>query len=110
MPTLEELRKEYERGFYNAKPIFPKQEKKRTPTTPLTGLEKAIYRKVQTARFPPATASKRFMQGDAELIKLSDKGRAFLAYIAHRFRRQYILTEEELTWVAKMSASHEVEP
>lgn len=65
----------------------------------LTQLEKAIYRKVSGASFPPATASKRFMQGDADVLKLSDKGRRFMAFIAHRFRRQYALTEEEWAWV-----------
>lgn len=98
-PTLAQLREDLERGFYDAKPIFPKPEKKRPATTPLADLEKAIYRKVQSASFPPATASKRFMQGNADVLKISDKGRAFMAYIAHRFRRQYALTAEELLWV-----------
>lgn len=39
------------------------------------------------------------MQGDAEFIKWSDKGRAFMAFIAHRFRRQYVLTAEEMAWI-----------
>lgn len=67
--------------------------------TELSELEKAIYRKVASASFPPATASKRFMQGNPDLLKLSDKGRRFMAFIAHRFRRQYVLTAEEQEWV-----------
>jgi hypothetical protein len=67
--------------------------------TELDQIERAIYRKVSGASFPAATASKRFMQGDPDLMKLSDKGRRFMAYIAHRFRRQYALTEEEWAWV-----------
>jgi hypothetical protein len=73
--------------------------KPKLPMTELTELEKALYRRVQTARFPPATASKSFMQGDADLIRWSDRGRAFMAFIAHRFRRQYTLTEAEWEWV-----------
>lgn len=69
--------------------------------TPLDDMEKALYRKVQTANFPLATSSKRFMQGDAEFIRWSDKGRAFMAFIAHRFRRQYMLNAEELAWIEK---------
>lgn len=76
--------------------------------TELDQLEKAIYRKVSGASFPPATASKRFMQGDADLLKLSDKGRRFMAFIAHRFRRQYVLTEEEWAWVDKWNTKEAV--
>lgn len=75
--------------------------KPKLPMTELSEQEKSIYRKVQTARFPPATASKSFMQGDANVLRWSDRGRAFMAYIAHRFRRQYTLTFEEWEWVAK---------
>lgn len=78
--------------------------------TALSEPEKALYRKVQTANFPPATASKRFMQGDAEFIKWSDKGRAFMAFIAHRFRRQYVLTEDELKWIETWKRKDEPDP
>lgn len=100
-PTLDELRAAYERGDLNPKPIFPRAPKKRAVTTALTGLEQSIYRTVQTANFPPATSSKRFMQGDADKVRLSDKGRAFLAYIAHRFRRQYRLSDEQWEWIIR---------
>lgn len=73
--------------------------------SPLSDLEKSIYRKVSGASFPPATASKRFMQGDPELVKLSDKGRRFMAFVANRFRRQYVLTEEEWAWVREWKYS-----
>lgn len=80
--------------------------KSKLPMTPLSDLEKSIYRKVQTARFPPATASKSFMQGDADVIRWSDRGRVFFGYIAHRFRKQYRLTEEEWAWVNEWRDKH----
>jgi hypothetical protein len=82
--------------------------KPKLPLTPLSDEEKALYRKVQGASFPPATASKAFMQGDPEAILWSDRGRAFMAYIAHRFRRQYHLTESEWAWVEEWKAKREV--
>jgi hypothetical protein len=69
--------------------------------TPLTDVERSIVAKLSLARFPPATASKRFA-GDlaAGYVKeLSSKGRKFLAYVVHRFRRQYSLTDAEQRWV-----------
>jgi hypothetical protein len=71
----------------------------KTPRTLLNDLERNLYRKVSEASFPPATASKRFMQGDPDRIMLSDKGRKFMAFIAHRFRRQYVLDNKELFWI-----------
>ena len=73
----------------------------KTPATPITELEQGIIAKLSSATYPPATASKRFVCDlHAGYVKqLSDRGRAFLAFIAHRFRRQYKLTEEEWAWV-----------
>jgi hypothetical protein len=69
--------------------------------TPLTDFEKVLIAKVGAARFPPYTASKRFAQdlSSGHIVRLSDKGRSFLAYIAHRFRRQYRLSEDEQAWI-----------
>jgi len=78
-------------------------------TTPLSDLEKTLVAKVCTATFPPGTAAKRFM-GDlrAGYIKqLSENGRCFLAFIAHRFRRQYQLTEDEWAWVRKYQTKYD---
>ncbi len=68
---------------------------------PLTELERGIVRKLSEARFPPYTASKRFARDLAAgyVVNLSDRGRAFLAFIVHRFRRQYQLSEDEWQWV-----------
>lgn len=68
---------------------------------PLTELEKSIAAKLCSARFPPYSASKRFARdlGDGHIKELSDRGRKFMAYVVHRFRRQYRLTAEETTWV-----------
>jgi len=71
------------------------------PTLPLSRLEREIIRVISGATFPPATASKRFVRdlscGHVRL--LSERGRCFLAFIAHRFRRQYVLTAEQWAWV-----------
>ena len=73
--------------------------------TPLTEIEQAIVKKLATASFPPATASKRFAHNlsDGYVKDLSDKGRRFLAYVVHRFRRQYSLSREEQEWVSQWS-------
>lgn len=82
-----------------AAPARPK--KTSLPRTPLTDLEKSIAKKLVGARFPPYSASKRFARdlGDGYIKELSDKGRAFMAYVVHRFRRQYTLTSDEQMWV-----------
>ena len=68
---------------------------------PLTELEKAIVQIVSRARFPPATAAKRFIGDRAagRIRELSDRGRGSLAFIAHRFRRQYRLEADQWAWV-----------
>ena len=71
------------------------------PASPLSRLEREIIGVISGATFPPATASKRFVRdlscGHVRL--LSERGRCFLAFIAHRFRRQYVLTAEQWAWV-----------
>lgn len=71
--------------------------------TEITDLERSIIVKLGKAIFPPATASKRFVRdlNSGYIKQLSAKGRTFLAYVAHRFRRQYELTAEELAWVTE---------
>lgn len=68
---------------------------------PLSDLERGIVSKLSNVRFPPYTASKRFARDLASgyVVNLSDRGRAFLAFIVHRFRRQLQLSEEEWQWV-----------
>jgi hypothetical protein len=77
-----------------------------TDRTPLTPLEQEIARKYSGASFPPATAAKRFAR-DIEggyVRNLSDKGRSFMAYLVHRYRRQYKLTADEQAWVDEWKA------
>jgi len=70
-------------------------------TFPVAEIERDIISKVAKASFPPSTAAKRFMRDldSGYVTHLSRRGRMFLAYIAHRFRRQYVLTEPEWAWV-----------
>lgn len=67
----------------------------------MTETEKAIAAKLCTARFPSSSASKRFARdlGDGYIKALSPKGRKFMAFVAHRFRRQYRLSNDEQEWV-----------
>jgi hypothetical protein len=71
---------------------------------PISAVELSIVRKMQRlVTFPPATASKRFVNTLSDRSQLTDKGRRFLAFIAHRFRRQWIgaATEEEFHWIVR---------
>jgi hypothetical protein len=79
--------------------------------TPLSGVELSIVAKLGRASFPPATASKSFARNlcDGYVKELSSRGRRFLAFVAHRFRRQYSLSEEEKRWVAEW-INHEEAP
>lgn len=74
--------------------------------SPLSPLEQEIARKLSEARFPPYSASKRFARemGEGHIKQLSTNGRRFLAYVVHRFRRQYQLSAEEESWVAEWLA------
>jgi len=78
-----------------------KTEKIPCPFCGITELERGIIKKLARATYPPATASKRFVRdlSSGYISQLSEKGRAFLAFVAHRFRRQYELTQEEWIWV-----------
>lgn len=70
-------------------------------SSPITDLEYGILVKLSGARFPPATASKRFVRDwfNGYIKQLSPRGRRFLAFIAHRYRRQYRLSDSEQAWV-----------
>lgn len=69
--------------------------------TPLSAFEKELATTVSQATFPVGSGSKRFIRDiyDGRIQQLTDKGRWYLAYVAHRFRRQYRLTQEQLAWV-----------
>ncbi|MGH9716388.1 MAG: hypothetical protein ACRD4R_06645 [Candidatus Acidiferrales bacterium] len=75
--------------------------------TPLTLIERSIIAKLSGASFPPATASKRFIRDleSGHIQNLSSRGREFLAYVAHRFRRQWKPTAAELAWVREYLAT-----
>lgn len=76
---------------------------------PLTELEWALVQKLSNVRFPPYTASKRFAHSlaDDHIQKLSDRGRGFLAFIVHRFRRQISLTPEQQQWVTEWKSRYD---
>ena len=76
------------------------------PRTILTDLENKIAEKLGRCSYPPATASKAFARNLSEgyVKELSDRGRSFMAFVAHRFRRQSHYTEEEWAWINKWLA------
>lgn len=79
--------------------------------TSLSEIEQGIAKKIGGARYPPATASKRFAQNCAGgyIKELSPQGRRFMAFIAHRYRRQYALTSAELDWISEWLQYEEYE-
>jgi hypothetical protein len=74
--------------------------------TPLSDFEKALAAKVCGASMQAFSASKRFARdfNAGHTRQLSDKGRGFLAFVAHRYRRQYQLSQEEQAWVKQWIA------
>lgn len=82
------------------RPIVKSAIAPKGPRTPMTLTEMMIVDKIQQhVRFPPATSPKRFIRRLTMQSELSDRGRQYLAWIAHRFRRQWQPTEEEFAWI-----------
>jgi hypothetical protein len=81
------------------------------PKQPINRIELGIVRKMQQCvRFPPCTTSKRFILDLSETSQLTDKGRHFLAFIAHRFRRQWYATDEEHNWIVQWNTPRAEKP
>ena len=72
--------------------------------------EQSIVRKLQAhVTFAPASYHKRFIRDlIPEKSQLSDKGRNYLAYIAHRYRRQWMPSDPEFEWVVRWNAYQRV--
>lgn len=76
-----------------------KDVKQRAPINPLElGL---VEKMAQQVRFPVGSAHKRFVHNLGEHSQLTDGGRRYLAFIAHRYRRQFKANEEEQGFIAK---------
>jgi len=80
--------------------------REKLPRTPMDAIEQGIVRKLQGyVTFVPASSHKRFIH---DLIpdrsQLSDRGRAYLAYIAHRYRKQWKATHEEFCWIVRWAS------
>jgi hypothetical protein len=76
------------------------------PRTPMDAIEQGILRKLQAhVTFVPASSHKRFIHDlNPDRSQLSDRGRAYLAYIAHRYRRQWKATHEEFCWIVRWAS------
>jgi hypothetical protein len=84
----------------------PRESRPKLPRTPLDAIEQGIVRKLQAnVSFSPGHSHKRFI-GDLhpEKAQFSDRGRAYLAYIAHRYRRQWKATHEESCWIVRWAS------
>lgn len=83
----------------------PTQEKEKG--TPLSEIELSIVRKMQAnVTFVPATSHKRFVRDLSERSLLTTRGRSYLAYIGHRYRRQWfhLCTDAEMEWLIARKA------
>jgi hypothetical protein len=76
------------------------------PRTQMDAIEQGLVRRLQAnVSFPPGSSHKRFINHlDAERSRLSDRGRAYLAYIANRYRRQWKPTHEEFCWIVQWAS------
>lgn len=80
--------------------------REKLPRMPMDTIEQGIVRKMQTnVSFPSGHAHKRFIHDlSPERSQLSDRGRAYLAYIAHRYRQQWKATHEEFCWIVRWAS------
>ena len=70
--------------------------------TPMTELEWKLVQGIHgSVTFPVGHSHKRFIRGLTADSLLSEGGRRYLAYIAHRYRRQYQATAAEAAWIAE---------
>jgi len=69
--------------------------------SPISDLELSIVRALQNrVTFPPGSSHKRFVHRLSDRSVLSDRGRQYLAYIAHRYRRQWTSDFKQSVWIA----------
>jgi hypothetical protein len=79
------------------------------PRTQIEPDEWLIVYKLQTkVSFPPGTGHKRFVNRLTVGSQLSDRGRMYLAYIAHRYRKQWNTTDAEMEWIIRWGGWIEV--
>lgn len=87
------------------KKVNPPKEK--IVYTEVSDVEWSLLLKLAGASFPVGHAHKRFMapwrlSGLArEQSQISDNQRHYLAHIAHRYRRQYRLSADELAYISE---------
>ncbi len=80
----------------------PAQKAPREKGTPISAIELSIASKMQVnVTFPPGHSHKRFIRDLSEKSLLTDRGRQYLAFIAHRYRRQFFqfLHDDEIEWI-----------
>jgi hypothetical protein len=93
---------EQRRGPTQAKLRLTKPVPAKLPRTNLTVTEASIIGKLQgCVRFPPGHSHKRFIRELTIQSQLSDRGRAYLAFIANRYRRQWKPDMEEMEWIVR---------
>lgn len=74
----------------------------KAPRTELTTVELMLIEKLQrSVTFPPGSSHKRFIRGLDQHSQLSEAGRCYLAYIAHRYRKQWQANDDEFQWMVR---------
>jgi hypothetical protein len=100
---LDAMVAEYKAANTPSKPVRPKlPPRAQLPKTQIEPVEWLIAFKMQSAvTFVPGSSHKRFIRELSVNSQLTDRGRAYLAYIAHRYRRQWKPSQEEFEWIVR---------
>lgn len=87
----------------NQRTAVAKAPREKLPRTPMSEIEQSIIRKMQASvTFVPGSSHKRFVRSlNPEKSELTDKGRNYLAYLANRYRRQWVSSAEEFAWIVQ---------
>lgn len=79
-----------------------KGEPAKLPKMQIQPAELAMVEKIQGAvTFPPGGSHKSFIGRLTADSMLTDRGRNYLAYIAHRYRKQWKASADEARWIEK---------
>ena len=91
-----------ENGKAIRSPKEPRTQIPKGPQEPISAIEFSIVSKMQAnVTFPPGHSHKRFIRDLSEKSLLTDRGRQYLAFIAHRYRKQFFqfCHDDEIEWI-----------
>ncbi len=92
-----------------AKELTESESRMRTPTSakqlaqriPISSMEWSIVTAMHSVCFPAGSPHKRFIRDLSENSMLTDRGRMYLAYLGHRYRRQWKATDGQAEWIIR---------